>query len=104
MPCTSANQLGNSNPGKLDKTLAASEAAVTVGTSVMPAFGQTAFGQNRIWPKKSEFGQVIFVTRIWPNRIWPELVFQSVDRIWPNRIWPFFFLVAVGGSGGGRVG
>ena len=26
--------------------------------------------------------------RIWPNRIWPELVFQSVDRIWPNRIWP----------------
>ena len=26
--------------------------------------------------------------RIWPNRIWPELVFQSVDRIWPNRVWP----------------
>ena len=23
----------------------------------MPAFGRTAFGQNRIWPKKSEFGQ-----------------------------------------------
>ena len=22
------------------------------------------------------------------NRIWPELVFQSVDCIWPNRIWP----------------
>ena len=21
-------------------------------------------------------------------RMWPELVFQSVDRIWPNRIWP----------------
>ena len=39
----------------------------------MPAFGQTAFGQNRIWP---------------------ELVFQSVDRIWPNRIWPeLVFLV-----------
>ena len=34
---------------------------------VMPAFGQTAFGQNRIWP---------------------ELVFQSVDRIWPTRIGP----------------
>ena len=32
--------------------------------------------------------------RIWPNRIWPELVFQSVDRIWPNRIWPeLVFLV-----------
>ena len=29
---------------------------------VMPAFGQTAFGQNRIWPKKSEFGQFVFVT------------------------------------------
>ena len=28
----------------------------------MPAFGQTAFGQNRIWPKKSEFGQFVFVT------------------------------------------
>ena len=32
--------------------------------------------------------------RIWPNRIWPELVFQSFDRIWPNRIWPeLVFLV-----------
>ena len=37
------------------------------GMWVMPAFGQTAFGQhrigqNRIWPKKSEFGQFVFVT------------------------------------------
>ena len=49
---------------------------------VMPAFGQTAFGQKiRIWP-------VCFRDRIWPNRIWQELVFHSVDRIWPNRIWP----------------
>ena len=31
-------------------------------TEVMPAFGQTAFGPNRIWPKKSEFGQLVFVT------------------------------------------
>ena len=37
----------------------------------MPAFGQTAFGPNRIWPK----------IRIWPGRF--------RDRIWPNRIWPF---------------
>ena len=29
---------------------------------VMPAFGETAFGQNRIWPRKSEFGQFVFVT------------------------------------------
>ena len=32
--------------------------------------------------------------RIWPicfrDRIWPELVFLSVDRIWPNRIWPIW--------------
>ena len=53
----------------------------------------TAFGQNRIWPKKSEFGQCVFVTafgqtelgqnwcyRIWPNRIWPILVFLV---FWP---------------------
>ena len=41
----------------------------------------------RIWPGH-------FRDRIWPNRIWPELVFQSVDRIWPNRIWPeLVFLV-----------
>ena len=29
---------------------------------------------------------MICIDRIWPNCIWPELVFQSVDRIWPNRI------------------
>ena len=33
-------------------------------------------------------GRLTGHARIWPNRIWPELVFQSVDRIWPNRIWP----------------
>ena len=31
-------------------------------SKVVAAFGQTAFGQNRIWPNKSEFGQVVFVT------------------------------------------
>ena len=47
-----------------------------------PHLAKTAFGKKiRIWP-------VCFRDRIWPNRIWPELVFQSVDRIWPNRIWP----------------
>ena len=40
---------------------------------VMPAFGQTVFGQNRIWPNRSGPGH--FRGRIWPNRIWPELVF-----------------------------
>ena len=54
----------------------------------MPAFGQTAFGQNRSWPTKIRIWPICFRDRIWPNRIWPELVFQSVDRIWPNRIWP----------------
>ena len=53
---------------------------------VMPAFGQTVFGQKiRIWPGH-------FRDRIWQNRIWPELVFQSVDRIWPELVllvfWP----------------
>ena len=51
----------------------------------MPTFGQTAFGPKkkiRIWPGH-------FRDRIWPNRIWPELVFQSVDRIRPI----FVFLV-----------
>ena len=38
-----------------------------------------------------------FRDRNWPNRIWPELVFQSLDRIWPNRIWPeLVFLVCFG--------
>ena len=46
----------------------------------MPAFGQTAFGQNRNRPKKSEFGQVTFVTAFGQNRIWPELVFLV---FWP---------------------
>ena len=26
--------------------------------------------------------------RLWPNRLWPELVFQCFDRLWPNRLWP----------------
>ena len=50
----------------------------------MPACGQTAFGQNRIWPK-SVFQSV---DRIWPNLIWPELVFLV---FWPcvcvSRFW-----------------
>ena len=49
----------------------------------MPAIGQ----KIRIWPGH-------FRGRIWPNRIWPGLAFQSSDRIWPNRIWPeLVFLV-----------
>ena len=56
--------------------------------------GHARIWPNRIWPKPhlaktAFFGQKI---RIWlghfRDRIWPELVFQSVDRIWPNRIWP----------------
>ena len=39
--------------------------------TVMAAFVQTAFGQKiRIWPGH-------FREHIWPNRIWPESVFQS---------------------------
>ena len=26
--------------------------------------------------------------RLWPNRLWPILVFECVDRLWPNRLWP----------------
>ena len=40
-----------------------------------PHLAKPNLAQNRIWPKKSEFGQVHFHDRIWPNRIWPELVF-----------------------------
>ena len=40
----------------------APNAFICVSGVVMTAFGQTAFGQNRIWPKKSEFGQCVFVT------------------------------------------
>ena len=49
MPCTSANQLGNSNPGKLDKTLAASEAAVTVETSLSPSNSRTRVSATVGW-------------------------------------------------------
>ena len=43
-----------------------------------PHLAKTAFGQKiRIWP-------ICFLDRILPNRIWQELVFQSVDSIWPN--------------------
>ena len=50
---------------------------------VMPAFGQTAFGQNCIWQKKIRIWPSLFRDRIWPNHTWPEPVFQSVDHIWP---------------------
>ena len=30
------------------------------------------------------------------NRIWLELVFQSVDRFWPNRIWPILVFQCFG--------
>ena len=26
--------------------------------------------------------------RLWPNQLWPILVFYSFDRLWPNRLWP----------------
>ena len=53
-----------------------------------PHLAKTAFGQ------KNQNLASRFRDRIWPNRIWPELVFQSFDRIWPNRIWPeLVFLV-----------
>ena len=48
--------------------------------------GPPPFGHARIWPKPHL--PICLRDRIWPNRIWPESVFQSVDRIWPNRIWP----------------
>ena len=60
-------------------------------------FGAPPFGHARIWPKphsakKIRIWPICFRDCIWPNRIWPELVFQSVDRIWPNRIWPILVL------------
>ena len=55
-------------------------------------------GHARIWPKphlarKIRIWPICFRDRIWPNRIWPELVFQSVDRIWlspAGNFVPFF--------------
>ena len=61
----------------------------------MPAFGQTAFGQNRIWPK-IRIWPICFRDRIWPNRIWPELVFESVDRIWPILVFQCFGQISWG--------
>ena len=60
---------------------------VWCGTWEGPWAVMPAFGQNRIWPKNPNL-PICFRDHIWPNRIWPELVFQNVDRIWPNRIWP----------------
>ena len=69
-------------------------------------FGTAPLGHARIWPKTA-FGQKIriwpicFRDRIWPNRIWPELVFQSVDRnfgvlmFWPNFLLLLLFLLVV---------
>ena len=54
-------------------------------------------GHARIWPKphlakKIRIWPGHFRDRIWPNRIWPELVFQSFDRIWPESVFLVFCL------------
>ena len=66
----------------------ASEAPQWVPARTPTVHGHARIWPNRIWPKPHLAKKI----RIWPicfrDRIWPELVFQSVDRIWPNRIWP----------------
>ena len=42
------------------------------GHPYLTDFGRSDFGQT-VWPKK--------IDRLWPNRLWPKLVSQS---LWPN--------------------
>ena len=61
--------------------------------AVMATFGQTAFGQNRIWPKKVRIWPGHFRDRIWPKHIWPELVFSV---FWPSVCVCCVFKILVG--------
>ena len=45
-------------------------------------FQGPCIGHGRLWP--TDFGQPFLADRVWPNQLWPALVFQWYGRLWPK--------------------